>query len=191
MAGVAWLVQAWQDVAQKGTTGMNEIYQWKENSFQYIGDAQEIGEHLAALAEMKGGGLTTDEIVADALDPSSPLHPNIEKNEQVAAHNWRKQQMRSLMGALVTVTVEKTDTIERDIRVRGFPNVEGLYRPVDVVINDTQLADAYKKILAKDLGIMRQRMLNFNEFSGVVKAIDELPLLQIGEIDGRENSTNQ
>ena len=169
---------------------MNEIYQWKDG-FQYIGDAQEIGDHLVALAEAKGGGLTTDDIVADALDPSSPLHPNVEKDDQVAAHNWRKHQMRNLVGSLVTVKVDQTDTLEREIKVRGFPNVDGLYRPVDVVVTDTQLADAYKKVLARDLGIMRRRMLNFDEFSGVVKAIDELPIFQLGEDHGREISTNQ
>lgn len=160
---------------------MNEIYQWRENGLKYVGDAQEIAAHLERLAETKGGGLTTDEIVADAMDDRSPLHPNIEMDDQIAAHNWRKHQVRGLIGSLVRVTVEQTDTIEREITIRGFPHVDGLYRPSAVVLTDTQLNDAYKKILARDLMAMRQRMTNYTEFSGVVSAIDQLPLLQIGE----------
>lgn len=174
---------------------MNELYQWREGAIKYIGDAQEIAEHLERLAELKGGGLTTDEIVADAMDEQSPLHPNIEKDEKVAAHNWRKHQMRGLVGALVRVTVEQTDTIEREITIRGFPHVEGLYRPSTVVLSDTQLDEAYKKILVRDLMTMRRRMVNYDEFTGVVTAIDSLPLSQLGADNGnptsREITTDQ
>lgn len=168
---------------------MNEIYQWRESSIKYIGDAQEIAEHIERLAELKGGGLTTDEIVADALDEQSPLHPNIEKDDKVAAHNWRKHQVRGLIGAIVRVTVEQTDTIEREITIRGFPHVDGLYRPSTVVLTDTQLDEAYKKILARDLMTMRRRMVNYDEFAGVVHAIDELPLSQLGDANVKQISS--
>ncbi len=167
---------------------MNEIYQWRERGMRFIGDAQEIAEHLERLAQTKGGGLTTDEIVADAMDQMSPLHPNIEKDEKVAAHNWRKHQMRNLVGSLVRVSVTEGTLGDKEVRIRGFPHVDGLYRPSEVVITDTQLNDAYQKILYQDLMITRKRIASFATFSGVVQAIDELPLLRIG--DGSDQPAN-
>ena len=167
----------------------NQIYQWREG-IKFIGDAQEIAEHLERLAESKGGGLTTDEIVADALSELSPLHPNIEKDEQVAAHNWRKFQVRNLIGSLVRVTVTESPAGDKEVRMRGFPHVEGLYRPAEIVVTDTQLHDAYRNIIINDLAITRKRIASFDEFSSVAKAIDELPLFQLGDNDGRETSTD-
>lgn len=166
----------------------NQLYQWRTGQ-RYIGDAQEIADHIARLAELKGGGLTTDELVADALDERSPLHPNIEKDEQVAAHNWRKHQVRNLIGALVRVTVKEEPQGEREVTIRAFPHVEGLYRPAEVVITETQLNDAYQKILYHDLLQTRQRIANFAAFSGVVKAIDNLPEIQIGDKHERSART--
>lgn len=163
---------------------MNEIYQWRESGMRFIGDAQEIAEHLERLAQTKGGGLTTDEIVADAMDQMSPLHPNIEKDERLAAHNWRKHQMRNLVGSLVRVTVTEGELGENEVRIRGFPHVDGLYRPSEVVVTNAQLTGAYQKILYHDLMITRKRIANFAAFSGVVQAIDELPKFQIGDSNG-------
>lgn len=169
---------------------MNEIYQWRETGVSYIGDAQEIAEHLERLASSKGGGLTTEEIVADAMDEMSPLHPNIEKDEKVAAHNWRKHQMRGLVGSLVRVTVQQSPAGDREIRVRAMPHVEGLYRPSEIVVTDVQLHDAYKKMLVRDLMVTRQRIASYDEFAGVAQAIDALPLFQLGETNGGKNNSN-
>jgi hypothetical protein len=162
----------------------NQIYQWKQNGMQYIGDAQEIMEHLERLAESKGGGLTTDEIVADAMDEQSPLHPNIEKDDKVAAHNWRKHQVRGLVGSIVMADIQQTPAGEREYVVRAVAHVDGLYRAMRIVMTEPQLYDKHMETLKRDAAIFRRRISDVAEFAAVAQAIDELPIFKIGTDDG-------
>lgn len=153
------------------------IYQWRDTpGFSFIGDADEIVAHLEGLAEKKGGSVSTDDLVADAMDESSPLHPNIEHDERVAAHNWRKHQMRNLIGALVRVTVVESQNEEkREIRVKAFPHTGEGYTPVQIVLTDTELRDRYVGQLSNEIKAWAKKARDFREFVGIVNAIQSLP----------------
>lgn len=155
----------------------NGIYQWRETpGFSFVGDADEIVAHLEGLAEKKGGSISTDDLVADAMSESSPLHPNIEHDERVAAHNWRKHQMRNLIGALVRVTiVEGEGEKEREIRVKAFPHTGEGYTPVQIVLTDTELRDRYIGQLSNEIKSWARKARDFREFAGIVTAIQSLP----------------
>jgi len=143
--------------------------------FKFVGDADEIVAHLESLAELKGGSITTDELVADAMDQSSPLYPNIEQDEKIAAHNWRKHQVRNLVGALVRVTVIEEEDKPREIRVKAFPHTSEGYTPVQLVFNDNDLRRQYMGQLTNEMKSWAKRAQDFREFEQVVSVINSLP----------------
>lgn len=154
------------------------VIQWRDTpGFKFIGDADELVAHVESLAESKGGSITTDELVADAMDQSSPLYPNIEQDERVAAHNWRKHQMRNLVGALVRVTVIQDDEEDkpREIRVKAFPHTSQGYTPVHYVFSDADLRQQYLGQLANEMRSWARKAQDFKEFATVVSAINGLP----------------
>ena len=154
------------------------MYQWRDTpGFSFIGDVDEIVAHLGGLAERKGGTITTDDLVADAMSETSPLHPNIEHDERVAAHNWRKHQMRNMIGALIQVTVVEAPGEEpREIRVKAFPHTGEGYMPVQIVLTDTELRDRYIGQLANEIKAWARKAKDFREFSNIVSVVQSLPI---------------
>ncbi len=157
------------------------LYQWRETpGWKFVGDADEIAQHIASLTERKGGFVTTDELVADALDERSPLHGNVELDDRVAAHNWRKHQMRNLVGALVRVSVVEADDGEKELRVRAFPSVisDGArsYTTVEMVLSEADLRRQYVLRLNQEIRIWQRKAAEFREFTDVVEVIGRLQL---------------
>lgn len=152
-------------------------YQWRPvPGIEFVGDANEIGRHLEELAEEKGGIITTRDIVDDAQNIKSPLHPNIEWDDKVAADRWRNWQARCLAGSLVRVAVQHVGENSREITVRGFVNVsvDGHrgYSPMSFVLSDGALTDQYVKQLEQQLISWGRKASDFDEFASIVRAID-------------------
>lgn len=174
-----------QDTLMKfATVPENISYQWRETpGWKWIGDAEEIGRHIEMMAEDKNGFLTTKDIVDDARSPHSPLYPNFEHDDLKAAENWREQTARTLIGSLLAVRVvhEEGKPEPKEISVRAFVNVtmEGqhYYSPVFVVVRQGDLKDQYIKRLITEMNTWRRKAAEFQVFSAVVEAIDNLPSL--------------
>jgi hypothetical protein len=59
-------------------------------------DAQAIGERLMEITEENSGRLRPDDVVEDARDPRSPMHPHFEWDNNVAADKHRLNQAREI-----------------------------------------------------------------------------------------------
>lgn len=159
-------------------------YEWRDTpGWKWIGDAEEIGRHIEAIAEDKAGFITTQDIVNDARDLSSPLHPNFEWDDLKAAENWREQTARALVGSLISVKVRHAETEGEptEIRVRAFVNVEvegqHYYSPISVIVQHANLYEQHLKRLYQEAQSWRRKASDFREFAGVVSVISELPPL--------------
>lgn len=159
-------------------------YEWRATpGWHFTGDANEIGGHVEKLAEERDGFLTTKDIVNDARNPHSLLHPQFEWNDQVAAEKWRESTARALVGSLYSVRVEQSAQGDKEVRAKAFINVvvEGrhFYSPVENVVKIASLHDQYLQSLLTEAILWRRKAEGFQEFSTVVQAIDSLPLARL------------
>lgn len=73
-------------------------YTWAPGRLQTRtkGSAQTIGAYLEAF-----GKITVDELLHDAQNRRSPLHPLITWNDEKAAVRWRRQEAREIVNHLI------------------------------------------------------------------------------------------
>ena len=77
-------------------------YQWK-NGARLSGDANEIGKHLDRLRKRKGGVLTPQVVLDDAMTDESPLHDFFEWDDEEAAFQHRLSQARYLIRSVEVI----------------------------------------------------------------------------------------
>ena len=73
--------------------------------------------------ETEQGELTTEVVLADAQDESSPLHGYFEWDDRAAAYQWRTEQARRLIRS-VRLVVTESETIVRSIAYVRDPDKE-------------------------------------------------------------------
>lgn len=162
------------------TVPENINYQWRHTpGWKWIGDAEEVGRHIEMLAENKNGFLATADVVNDARDLHSPLHPNFEWDDLRAAERDRQQTARALVGSIMAVRVVHEDgkPEPQEISVRAFINVEvegqHYYSPISVVVRTLDLKKQYVKRLFGEIQAWRRKAADFDVFSAIVVAIDD------------------
>jgi hypothetical protein len=97
------------------------IYRWREGA-RYRAKAQVVGERIEAIRETLGGELTPTDVVADATDTTSPLHPLFEWDNAKAAENYRIDQARDIIGSVMVVYAEDVTGAPTE-PVRAFASV--------------------------------------------------------------------
>lgn len=83
-------------------------------------DAAIIGKRIKELMTDYNQEVTPPQVVEDAKSRKSPLHKYFEWNDTKAGEQWRLQQARVYMGAIVEVVIVKDEPIE----VRSFYHVK-------------------------------------------------------------------
>ncbi len=87
-------------------------FEWRESTW-HKGDPQQIGEYLDQLCEKfrvdDRKMLPVEEVLDEvrANPETSPLYGLLEHDDEVAAREWRKAQLRSIINSLETVVVEE------------------------------------------------------------------------------------
>lgn len=149
----------------------------KVPGYQWIGDAQEIGERIDMLIEDQGGELTPDEVVRDAITKSSPLHPNFEWDDTVAAHLHRRQTARTLLGAIVVVEVSSQPVnhpVRAFVNIHDRENQKQYYTTVIVAMSDGEKKRQVLEQAWQKLESWRDRYKDLQEFSQIIQQIEEL-----------------
>lgn len=123
-------------------------YRWRHGS-HYPVKAQAAGEFLNEMSEHEGG-LTSKRVLDVSRAEDALLHPCFEWDDGIAAEAYREGQATKLIGNLVTVHVEKTETDDtpKTVHIRAFADTrdrtqgtgslfqKGLYKPLQVAIKD-------------------------------------------------------
>ena len=126
-------------------------------------DAQVIGERLETL----GDELTPADLVADARNNKSPLHPYFEWDDSVAAGQYRLQQATQI---LTHIEIKIDDESQND--VPAYCNVEierdegnvRRYVPIDVVMSDAGLRAQVLELAWKELESWRNRYERYRKY---------------------------
>lgn len=145
------------------------VYKWKGEGV-YDVDAQTAGEELERIYS-KNGTLTAADVVEESRSELAPLHSCFEWRDGVAAEEYRKEQARRLMRAIVQpVETPREDPTE----VRAFFNVQHSYHPFQVIVQSEDKMEALLKAALRELRQFQNKYNVLSQLSPVFDAIDAL-----------------
>lgn len=149
------------------------IYKWKNGTHVARGlKAQIVGERLESIRQAHGF-LTAEMVVMDATHEASPLHPQFEWNDSVAAKKYREDQARHLIAAVVMVREDKPNTTIRAFVVVGEGEGRVYTSTVEALAHD---ATRYQLLMRarKELEEWKARYEELEEFAAVVEVINQV-----------------
>lgn len=154
---------------------MAMVYKWKPLTSIAV-DAQKAGEELERIRVSRNGRLVQEDVVAEARDKASPLHPAFEWSDRKAAHAYRLEQAGYIIRS-ITVIVTEPDQQERE-PIRAFVNVQRdddrSFTSIAHAMSDDELRAQVIARAWKELHDWRKRHAELVEFARLFTVIDEV-----------------
>lgn len=144
------------------------IYKFTEGSVHAVRPeiAGPILDHLG-----REGRLTPKDVVESARPLDSPLHPEFEWDDAIAAEHWREKQAHLLI--IHTVKVEETSTYN-PVRAFHVTVEKSHYEPIDVILQDETKKSVLLENAKRELISFKKKYSTLTELSHVFDAIDQL-----------------
>lgn len=145
---------------------------WASGSM-HRSDPQKVGQRLAKLRK-KHGALRPEIVLADARSPASPMHPEFEWDDAVAAERHRLTQAAAILRHCVTVD-------DHGVQCRAYLVVDGpeeespnvYVSTMDQAMRDEGMrAQVLARALA-ELEAFRRKYRALSELAEVFRAIDK------------------
>jgi len=137
--------------------------------------AKRVGEHLELLRKQCKGELTPEDVLADAKHDNSPLHDYFEWTDTDAAHQFRLQQARGLIRAVVAVYVSPDKPAVRQKAYIHIP--EGStphYREMTHAMSQKKTRELVLQRAWREFQQWRKRYADLKEFAALFEAADEV-----------------
>lgn len=140
--------------------------------------AEIVGRELERLTEENDGALLPDTVLRAAQSKRSVLHPCFEWNDTTAAYQYRIEQAKHLLRAVVVVVMPpgRSKTIE----VRAFPCIEtdggNYYTTYARVYASKELTNNVDAQILRNLLSFRQKYHDHKVFAKVWHAIDKVKI---------------
>lgn len=141
-------------------------------------EAAIVGQHIEMLRQRCKGELTPEDILDDAKNDNSPLHSFFEWSDSEAAKQYRLQQARGLIRAVVAIYVSDDKPA---VRQRAYVNIKAAgepqhYREITHAMSQTKTRDiVLNKAMAELIG-WRNRYRDLKAFADLFDQIDQLRL---------------
>lgn len=140
-----------------------------------VHDAGAVGLHLELLRAEGKGELTPEDVLADAKHDNSPLHSYFEWDDGAAAEQYRLQQARGLIRAVVAVYTHEDKPATRTkayvhISDPGAPH----YREASHAMSHSRTRKMVLERAWKELQAWRQRYKDLKEFAELFDIMDEI-----------------
>jgi uncharacterized DUF497 family protein len=149
-------------------------YKW--GSVKQPVDAQKAGEEFERIEKINGM-INPATVVEESLPETAVLHPCFEWDDQKASEKWREQQVRVILGNLITVHINSKN---EETNIRTFVSVTMQANDLQksyISINNALNNEDYKKQLLesakKEFEIFRNKYSELKEFISVYKAYDQ------------------
>jgi hypothetical protein len=138
-------------------------------------DAKAVGEHLEFLRQQSKGELTPKDVVDDARNPNSPLHSFFEWDDGEAAEQYRLQQARGLIRAVVAVYVgDEKPAVRHKAYVHINEPAAPHYRETSHALSLSKTRQMVLQRAWRELQAWKQRYKDLKEFSDLFEVIDEV-----------------
>lgn len=140
-------------------------------------DAKLVGEHLEMLRKKFHGELTPEDVLDDAKHDNSPLHSFFEWSDTEAAKQYRLQQARGLIRAVVAVYTRE-DEGKPAIRAKAYVHVPEReaphYRETSHALSQAKTRKMVLDRAWNELKAWRARYKDLQEFAGLIDIIDTI-----------------
>lgn len=135
---------------------------------------KEVGKHLELLRKQCKGELTPQDVLKDAKNNNSPLHSFFEWDEGKAAEQYRLQQARGLIRAVVAVYVDgKNKAVRSKAYVHIAEKTAPHYRETGHAMSQTKTRNMVLQRAWQELSAWRKRYQDLKAFSELFDVIDE------------------
>lgn len=137
-------------------------------------DPNEVGQHLDRLRKEFKGEITPKDVVQDARNPNSPLHPFFEWDDSEAAEQYRLQQARGLIRAVVAVYTSDDEPAKK---MKAYVHVRepgaNHYRETQHALSQSSTREAVLRRAWEELQQWKRRYRDLEEFAQLVETIDD------------------
>lgn len=138
-------------------------------------DPNLVGQHMEALRQQCKGEVTPQDVVADARNENSPLHPFFEWDDGEAAEQHRLGQARGLIRAVVAIYVSMDRPAVRQkyfvhIPESGTPH----YREATHAMSISATREMVLQRALDEIKQWRRRYADMKEFADLIEVIDEV-----------------
>lgn len=138
-------------------------------------DPKVVGEHLEMIRQKCKGELTPKDVVDDARHDNSPLHTFFEWNDGEAAEQYRLQQARGLIKAVVAVY---TSGDRPAVRAKMFVHINEPsaphYRETSHALSQKKTRDMVLQRAWRELKAWKDRYRDLEEFASFITVIDQI-----------------
>lgn len=154
----------------------NLIYKFAEGSIHSV-SAQIVGPILNKMGEE--GRLTPKNVVDEARPQESPLHPEFEWNDAVAAEKWREKQAQLLIAH--TICIQDDNPSVPPTRAFYVTVEKSHYEPISVILKDESKREVLLENAKRELISLKKKYSTLQELSNVFIAIDQLTIDDINQ----------
>lgn len=138
-------------------------------------DAKAVGEYLELLRQQCKGELTPEDVLADAQHDNSPLHSFFEWSDTEAARQYRLQQARGLIRAVVAVYVRDDKPAVRQKAYIHIPEPSAPhYREASHALSLSKTREMVMKQALSELRAWSKRYQDLQEFAALISIIDKI-----------------
>lgn len=152
---------------------MGMVYQWTSGTHCRVA-AQIAGEELERIRVRQNGRLEASDVVRESRDPTSPLHPAFEWDNDRAADAYREDQARYIIRH---IAVEMPSRKGDDAPIRAFVSVvrdtDRSYTSTAHALSDTELRQQVLDSAWRELEAWRNRHAELIELAEVFATIDQ------------------
>lgn len=147
-----------------------------------VRDAKAVGEHLELLRKQCKGELTPEDVLEDAKHDNSPLHSFFEWSDTEAAHQYRLQQARGLIRAVVAVYVSDERPAVRQKAYVHIPEPDAPhYRETSHALSQAKTRKMVLERAWREFQQWRKRYADLKEFADLFDAADQIEMKLIGK----------
>ena len=148
-------------------------------------DAKSVGAHLELLRAQAKGELTPEDVLADAQNPNSPLHSFFEWSDTEAARQYRLQQARGLIRAVVAIYVSDDKPA---VRTKAYVHINEPgaqhYREASHAMSQTKTREMVLRRAWAEFQQWRKRYRDLVEFADLFDVADEVGLKLLEKKNG-------
>lgn len=146
-------------------------YAFKDGAIHKV-SPQVAGTVLSAMADE--GRLTAKNVVEEARPEDSPLHPEFEWDDRIAAELWREKQAQLLIAHVIIVPDESPkQEPTRAFQITVEPHK---YEHIDIVMRDKTKRNVLLENAKNELIAFKKKYANLTELASVFDAIDQLTI---------------
>lgn len=145
-------------------------------------DPKAVGEHIELLRKQHQNELTPQDILDDAKNDNSPLHSFFEWSDTEAAHQYRLQQARGLIRAVVAVYVSDEKPAVRQKAYVHIPEPTAPhYRETSHAMSQAKTRKLVLERAWREFQQWRRRYQDMKEFADLFETADQVEMKLIGK----------